>query len=96
MIFHEVRRICICVVFDDDMADVFVLQPGMTTQDIDDFVFEYTISLGAYPSPLNYKLFPKSVCTSVNNVACHGIPDLRPLVSGDIVNIDVMVRKKER
>jgi len=68
------------------------MQPGVTTQEIDDFVFNYTIELGAYPSPLNYKLFPKSVCTSVNNIACHGIPDSRPLVNGDIVNIDVMVR----
>lgn len=44
---------------------------------------------GAYPSPLNYYRFPKSVCTSVNEVICHGIPDLRPLEDGDIVNIDV-------
>ena len=44
---------------------------------------------GAYPSPLNYHKFPKSVCTSVNEVICHGIPDNRPLEDGDIVNIDV-------
>lgn len=46
---------------------------------------------GAYPSPLNYRGFPKSICTSVNNVACHGIPDDRPLQDGDILNIDVTV-----
>lgn len=66
-------------------------QPGVTTQEIDDFVFHYTIQNGAYPSPLNYRGFPKSVCTSVNNVACHGIPDDRALEDGDIINIDVMV-----
>lgn len=49
------------------------------------------ISNGAYPSPLNYQGFPKSICTSVNNVACHGIPDNRPLQKGDTLNIDVTV-----
>jgi methionyl aminopeptidase len=44
-----------------------------------------------YPSPLNYRGFPKSVCTSVNNVVCHGIPDDRPLLDGDIINVDVTV-----
>lgn len=52
------------------------------------------VSNGAYPSPLNYLGFPKSVCTSVNNVACHGIPDDRPLQDGDILNIDVTVKLK--
>ena len=46
---------------------------------------------GAYPSPLNYRGFPKSVCTSINEVICHGIPDSRPLLDGDIINIDVTV-----
>lgn len=50
-----------------------------------------SIEAGAYPSPLNYHGFPKSVCTSVNNVAVHGIPDLRPLEGGDIVNVDITV-----
>ena len=48
---------------------------------------------GAYPSPLQYKSFPKSVCTSVNNVACHGIPDDRSLMDGDVINVDVTVRR---
>ncbi|XP_078661531.1 uncharacterized protein LOC144905663 [Branchiostoma floridae x Branchiostoma belcheri] len=67
------------------------LQVGMTTDEIDRLVHESTVSHGAYPSPLNYGGYPKSVCTSVNNVACHGIPDSRPLQNGDIINIDVTV-----
>ena len=73
-------------------ASVPFHQPGVTTQDIDDVVFTQTTQAGAYPSPLAYRGFPKSVCTSVNNVVCHGIPDSRPLQTGDIVNIDVTVR----
>ncbi len=68
-----------------------LVKPGVTTQMIDDLVHEMTVQHGAYPSPLNYKGFPKSVCTSVNNCACHGIPDDRQLVEGDIINIDVTV-----
>ena len=65
--------------------------PGTTTQQIDDLVTQLSFDAGAYPSPLNYRGFPKSVCTSVNNVACHGIPDNRALTDGDIVNVDVTV-----
>ena len=65
--------------------------PGVTTDEIDVFVHELTIERGAYPSPLNYNGFPKSVCTSVNEVICHGIPDARELQDGDIVNLDVTV-----
>jgi hypothetical protein len=68
-----------------------LIKPGITTQKIDDFVFEMTTRNGAYPSPLNYRGFPKSVCTSVNNCACHGIPDSRQLVNGDIINVDITV-----
>ncbi|KAF2897656.1 hypothetical protein ILUMI_08523 [Ignelater luminosus] len=67
------------------------IRVGQTTDEIDTLVHELTIKNGAYPSPLNYKLFPKSVCTSVNNVACHGIPDDRPLENGDIINVDITV-----
>lgn len=67
------------------------VKPGVTTDELDTVVHEMIISNGAYPSPLNYKGFPKSICTSINNVACHGIPDKRPLVKGDILNIDVTV-----
>lgn len=55
----------------------------------DAIVHQACIDRGAYPSPLNYRNFPKSVCTSVNEVICHGIPDFRPLQEGDIVNLDV-------
>ncbi|EAX11191.1 methionine aminopeptidase 1D, isoform CRA_d [Homo sapiens] len=65
----------------------------MTTEEIDALVHREIISHNAYPSPLGYGGFPKSVCTSVNNVLCHGIPDSRPLQDGDIINIDVTVSK---
>ncbi|XP_017312922.1 methionine aminopeptidase 1D, mitochondrial isoform X1 [Ictalurus punctatus] len=67
------------------------LKVGMTTDEIDFIVHQETIRHNAYPSPLHYGGFPKSVCTSVNNVVCHGIPDSRPLQDGDIINIDVTV-----
>lgn len=65
------------------------VQPGVTTDEIDRIVHEATIARNMYPSPLNYYNFPKSVCTSINEIICHGIPDARPLEEGDIVNIDV-------
>jgi methionyl aminopeptidase len=65
------------------------LRPGMTTLEIDRIVHEHTLSQGARPAPLNYKGFPKSVCTSVNEIVCHGIPDGTVLRNGDIVNVDV-------
>ena len=68
-----------------------LVKPGVTTEEIDKAVHQATIEAGAYPSPLNYGQFPKSVCTSVNECICHGIPDSRPLREGDIVNIDVTV-----
>ena len=68
-----------------------LVRPGVTTQTIDEYVFQTATDHGAYPSPLNYRNFPKSVCTSVNNCACHGIPDSRELMEGDIVNVDVTV-----
>ncbi|MEE2756738.1 MAG: type I methionyl aminopeptidase [Myxococcota bacterium] len=64
---------------------------GITTDELDRIAHEKCIELGAYPSPLNYHHFPKSICTSVNEVICHGIPDDRPLMDGDIVNCDVTV-----
>jgi methionyl aminopeptidase len=63
--------------------------PGALPDDIDRAVHNYIVGKGGYPSPLNYRGFPKSVCISVNEVVCHGIPDMRPLQDGDIVNIDV-------
>lgn len=64
---------------------------GVTTDEIDRRLHEECIRIGVYPSALGYHGFPKSVCTSVNNVVCHGIPDMRPLENGDIINIDVTV-----
>jgi methionyl aminopeptidase len=65
------------------------IRAGMTTDEINTFVHEDTVRRGAYPSPLNYKGFPKSVCTSVNDIVCHGIPSAQMLKDGDIVNVDV-------
>lgn len=62
---------------------------GVTTDEIDRIIHEATIERNCYPSPLNYSGFPKSCCTSVNEVICHGIPDKRPLENGDIVNLDI-------
>lgn len=64
---------------------------GVTTDEIDRIVHEAAIERDCYPSPLNYYEFPKSVCTSVNEVICHGIPDMRPLQNGDLCNVDVTV-----
>jgi len=65
------------------------LRVGVTTDEIDRVVHEACIERDCYPSPLNYYNFPKSVCTSVNEIICHGIPDYREVQDGDIVNIDV-------
>jgi len=65
------------------------IKPGVTTNDINTMVEEYTKKNKALSAPLNYHGFPKSVCTSVNNVICHGIPDDTVLKDGDIVNVDV-------
>ena len=64
---------------------------GMTTDELDRICHEACIARGGYPSPLHYKGFPKSLCTSVNEVICHGIPDDRALQDGDIVNCDVTI-----
>ena len=68
-----------------------LVAPGVTTDSIDAEVHDEIVRRGAYPSPLNYRGYPKSVCTSINEVICHGIPDSRALADGDIVNIDVTV-----
>uniref|UniRef100_A0A2C9JMS0 Methionine aminopeptidase n=1 Tax=Biomphalaria glabrata TaxID=6526 RepID=A0A2C9JMS0_BIOGL len=67
------------------------LKIGMRTDEIDALVYAKCIEAGAYPSPLNFKGFPKSVCTSVNEVVCHGIPGSHTLKNGDIINVDVTV-----
>ncbi len=65
------------------------MKPGVTTEALDQFVFEFAMAHGAVPAPLNYRGFPKSICTSLNHVVCHGIPGPRALKEGDILNIDV-------
>ncbi|KAI0557280.1 Methionyl aminopeptidase [Gracilaria domingensis] len=68
-----------------------MVKPGVLTDQIDAVVHDETVKRGAYPSPLNYNRFPKSCCTSINEVVCHGIPDSTALSDGDIINIDVTV-----
>jgi methionyl aminopeptidase len=65
------------------------IAPGVTTDELDRIGHEFLVDHGAYPSTLGYRGFPKSLCTSVNEVVCHGIPDSRRLEDGDIVNIDI-------
>jgi methionyl aminopeptidase len=69
------------------------LAPGVTTDQLDAVAHEFICDMGAYPSTLGYRGFPKSICTSVNEVICHGIPDARPLEDGDIVKIDITCYK---
>ncbi len=71
----------------DAVADV--LRPGITTDEIDQVAHHYVVGHGAYPSTLGYRGFPKSCCTSVNEVICHGIPDSTVLRDGDLVNVDI-------
>jgi len=66
-----------------------MIKPGVSTNEINDWVHDYTITHHAIPAPLNYKGFPKSICTSINEVVCHGIPSDTILKDGDIVNVDV-------
>jgi methionyl aminopeptidase len=66
-----------------------ILHIGISTNEINDFVHQHTIAHGAIPAPLNYRGFPKSVCTSINEVVCHGIPSERKLKDGDIINVDI-------
>ena len=66
-----------------------LIRPGITTDEINRFVHEDTLRRGARPAPLNYRGFPKSVCTSINEVVCHGIPGAERLKDGDIINVDV-------
>src|SRR2546430_5871008 len=65
------------------------VKPGNTTDDVDKVVHEFLLDHHAYPSTLGYRHFPKSCCTSLNEVICHGIPDSTPIEDGDICNIDV-------
>ena len=72
-------------------AAAAAIAPGVKTDELDRIGHEFMLDHGCYPSTLGYRHFPKSLCTSVNEVICHGIPDDRPLQDGDIVNIDITV-----
>jgi methionyl aminopeptidase len=81
-----------CRIARDVLHDIGpAVAPGVTTDELDRISHDAHVARNVYPSPLGYKGFPKSVCTSVNEVICHGIPDDRPLAEGDIVNVDVTV-----
>ena len=67
------------------------VRPGVTTATLDRLCHDFIIAHGAIPAPLNYRGFPKSICTSINHVVCHGIPGERRLENGDILNIDITV-----
>jgi methionyl aminopeptidase len=71
----------------DLMVDL--VEPGVTTARLDALAYEFAMDNKAYPAPLGYRGYPKSICTSINHVVCHGIPDDKPLRNGDIINIDV-------
>jgi methionyl aminopeptidase len=86
--FEGMRKACqVTARCLDALADI--VQPGVTTDTIDRFVFDFGLANGAVPATLNYRGYTKSTCTSINHVVCHGIPDAKPLREGDIVNIDV-------
>jgi methionyl aminopeptidase len=71
----------------DELSNM--IKPGVTTQEIDDFVYQFGVDHNAYPATLNYRGFTKSCCTSINHVVCHGIPNEKPLREGEIINVDV-------
>lgn len=85
---EAMREVCSMAAYIRRFAGNLV-RPGITTDEIDQKTHDEIIRLNAYPSPLGYNNFPKSLCTSVNNVVCHGIPDGRVLQNGDIINLDV-------
>ncbi|GAB4362168.1 MAG: type I methionyl aminopeptidase [Oricola sp.] len=86
--FEGMRRACRLTASALDEL-VGMVRPGVTTNEIDRFVFEYGMDHGAIPATLNYRGYTKSCCTSINHVVCHGIPNDKPLREGEIVNIDV-------
>jgi methionyl aminopeptidase len=85
---ERIRAACRLAAQARDLVGAHVA-PGVTTDELDRVGHEFLCDHGAYPSTLGYKGFPKSLCTSVNEVVCHGIPDARVLADGDIVNIDI-------
>ncbi len=84
----EAMRLAGRIAADSILVAAAEIRPGVTTDHLDAVAHEYLCDLGAYPASLDYRGFPKSICTSVNEVICHGIPDARPLAEGDLVKID--------
>ena len=84
----QMRPACIHAANTLVMIEEYI-KPGITTNEINEIVHDYTVKHGAIPAPLNYHGFPKSVCTSVNHVVCHGIPADKKIKDGDIINVDV-------
>lgn len=68
------------------------IKPGISTNEIDQLIYDFTLTHGAVPATLNYHGFPKSCCTSINQVVCHGVPDQSVLKEGDIINVDVTTK----
>ena len=89
----ELMRESSRIASDAMYAAAAAIAPGVTTDELDAVAHEYMCDHGAYPSALGYRGFPKAICTSVNEVICHGIPDARPLEDGDLVKIDVTAFK---
>jgi methionyl aminopeptidase len=85
---EALRRAC-RVAAETLLAAAELIRPGVSTDEINQFVHEDTLRRGARPAPLHYHGFPKSVCTSINEVVCHGIPNSQRLKDGDIINVDV-------
>jgi len=86
--FESMRRVGRLAAEALDML-IEQVRPGVSTDALDRLVFDFAMAHGAYPAPLDYRGYRKSICTSINHVVCHGIPDDKPLREGDIVNIDV-------
>ena len=85
---NEMRQSCQLAAEVLVMIEPYI-KPGVTTQELNDICHEYILAHGATPAPLNYKGFPKSICASINDEICHGIPSERKLRNGDIVNLDI-------
>ena len=87
----EIEGITRCCRLTAEVLDMVSanIKEGITTDEINTWVHNYTVSKGAVPAPLGYNGFPKSVCTSLNDVICHGIPDNTVIKNGDIINVDV-------
>ena len=86
--FRPLQTVCVCVQLDEACKAV---APGVTTEEIDAVAHSFCVEHGAWPTGLGFRGFPKSCCTAVNEVVCHGIPDQRPLEEGDLLTIDCVV-----